>query len=424
MPAHQVAALLAVDPALGLAAGEVASRRQRHGANRLPEPAPRRLWQRVADQFREFMIVVLLAAALLSGLIGDVVDTIAIVVIVLLNATIGLTQEWRADRAMQALKRLAAAHATVRRDGVAAAVETEHLVPGDVVLLEAGNLVPADLRLHHVAQLKVDESTLTGESVTADKHSEPLPAGEHALGDRANIAFKGTLVTHGRATGLVVATGARTQLGQVATLLQGQTDRSTPLQRRLAAFGKRLSLVVLFICTLVFGLGVLRGEPVLLMALTAISLAVAAIPEALPAVVTVLLALGARRMAQLNALVRRLPSVETLGSVTVICSDKTGTLTQNRMQAGERHVWGELPERELWLAALLCNDAIPGDAGDAADAGGAGRWTGDPTETALAEAAQAAGLSPAELARAHPRLHEWPFDSQRKRMSTLHADGA
>jgi len=414
LPVHDVAARLNVDPARGLASDDVTRRRQRHGANRLPEPPPRRLWQRVADQFREFMIVVLLAAAVLSGLIGDLVDTLAIVVIVLLNAAIGLSQEWRADRAMQALQRLAATHATVRRDGRSSAVETEHLVPGDVVLLEAGNLVPADLRLQHVAQLKVDESTLTGESVTVDKHSKHLPAGEHAVADRGNMAFRGTLVTHGRATGLVVATGARTQLGQVAALLNREADRGTPLQRRLAAFGKRLSLVVLAICALVFGIGVLRGEPVLLMALTAISLAVAAIPEALPAVVTVLLALGARRMVRLNALVRRLPSVETLGSVTVICSDKTGTLTQNRMQVRTQRRWGDVPERELWLAALLCNDAVP----DAA-----GHWAGDPTETALAEAAVAAGLSVSELPRAHPRQHEWPFDSDRKRMSTLHADG-
>lgn len=413
--AHEVAARLNVDPVHGLTSEEAITRRQRHGPNRLPEPAPRRLWQRVADQFREFMIVVLLAAAVLSGLIGDVIDTVAIVVIVLLNAAIGLSQEWRADRAMQSLRRLAAPQATVRRDGRPTAVETEHLVPGDVVLLEAGNLVPADLRIHQVAQLKVDESTLTGESVSVDKHANHLHAGEHAMADRTNMAFKGTLVTHGRATGLVVATGAGTQLGQVAALLHSQGDGDTPLQRRLAAFGRRLSLVVLAICALVFGIGVLRGEPVLLMALTAISLAVAAIPEALPAVVTVLLALGARRMVRLNALVRRLPSVETLGSVTVICSDKTGTLTQNRMQVQAQHRWGGLPERELWLAALLCNDSVR----DAA-----GCWTGDPTETALAEAAQAAGLAAQELASTHPRHHEWPFDSDRKRMSTLHADGA
>jgi Ca2+-transporting ATPase len=285
-----------------------------------------------------------------------------------------------------------------------------------VVLLEAGAVVPADLRLHQVAQLRVDESALTGESVTVEKQSAALSAGgagDMPLGDRTNMAFKGTLVTHGRASGLVVATGPTTQLGQIATLLSDAPDRSTPLQRRLAAFGRRLSIGVLAICAVVFGIGVLRGEPVLLMALTAISLAVAAIPEALPAVVTVLLALGARRLVQVNALVRRLPSVETLGSVTVICSDKTGTLTLNRMQV-DRHLSFDAGDAALWTAIALCNDARAGD----------GVWIGDPTETALLEAAARAGLPVAQLQAAQPRHHEWPFDADRKRMSTLHANGA
>lgn len=415
--ADTVAGHLAVDPAQGLPEHEVEARRARHGANRLPEAAPRTLAARVLDQFRDVMILVLIGAALLSGLIGELADTLAIVVIVLLNAGIGVLQEWRADRALQALQALAAPQATVRRGGQAQSVASEQLVPGDVVLLEAGNLVPADLRLHQVAQLRVDESALTGESVAADKHVrhlEALPDGEHPLGDRANMAFKGTLVTHGRAAGLVVATGVHTELGQVATLLRDTDTRSTPLQRRLAAFGRRLSLVVIAICLLIFAIGVLRGEPLLLMALTAISLAVAAIPEALPAVVTVLLALGARRMAQHRALVRRLPSVETLGSVDVICSDKTGTLTQNRMQVRTERRWGALPGEVLWTAALRCNDARPGEGG---------AWIGDPTETALAEAAAAAGLDAAAVQRAEPRVHEWPFDAERKRMSTLHRAG-
>ena len=288
---------LGVDLNAGLAADEVVQRQQRHGPNRLPESPPRPAWKRLLDQFRDFMILVLLAAAVLSGVIGDLADTLVIVLIVVLNAVIGFWQEWRADQALQALQRMAAPQATVRRaEGQVQVVQTEHLVPGDVVLLEAGNLVPADLRLHEVARLRVDESALTGESVTVEKMHGPLPAGERPLGDRVNMAFKGTLVTHGRAAGLVIATGAQTQLGQVATLLGGADSRATPLQLRLAAFGKRLSIIVLAICAVIFGIGVLRGEPVLLMALTAISLAVAAIPEALPAVVTVLLALGARRL--------------------------------------------------------------------------------------------------------------------------------
>jgi Ca2+-transporting ATPase len=394
----------------GLAADDVVERQRRHGPNRLPEAPPRPAWKRLLDQFSDFMILVLLAAAVLSGFVGDLADTVVILLIVLLSAAIGFWQEWRAHQALQALQRMAAPHATVRRTGQVQVVETEHLVPGDVVLLEAGNLVPADLRLHEVAQLRVDESALTGESVTVEKKHGRLPAGVKALGDRINMAFKGTLVTHGRAGGLVVATGANTELGQVATLLGGAEVRATPLQQRLAAFGKRLSIVVLAICAVIFAIGVLRGEPLLLMALTAISLAVAAIPEALPAVVTVLLALGARRLVTVNALVRHLPSVETLGSVSVICSDKTGTLTLNRMQLREHRAWGPT-EKSLWEALVLCNDAVAGPQG----------WVGDPTETALLQAAQDAGVDVAELQLERPRRHEWPFDADRKRMSTLHS---
>jgi Ca2+-transporting ATPase len=410
-PTEVVARQLRVQPDAGLAADEVSARQASHGPNRLPEARPRPVWLRLLDQLRDFMILVLLVAALLSGLIGDLVDTVVILVIVVLNAAIGFWQEWRADQALRALQQMAAPRATVRRSGgQLQVVDTAHLVPGDVVVLEAGAIVPADLRLHQVAQLHVDESALTGESVSVAKQPARLPAGEMPLGERTNMAFKGTLVTQGRGAGLVVATGAGTQLGQIATLLQGAPDQTTPLQRRLAAFGKRLSLVVLAICAVVFGIGVLRGEPVLLMALTAISLAVAAIPEALPAVVSVLLALGARRLVQVNALVRRLPSVETLGSVTVICSDKTGTLTQNRMRV-ERHRSFDAGDEALWAALALCNDARFGDAG----------WVGDPTETALLEAAAQAGLAVQRLQRESPRLQEWPFDAERKRMSTLHA---
>jgi Ca2+-transporting ATPase len=422
---------LRVDLKVGLAAAEIAGRQAEHGLNRLPAGTPRSLWQRVLAQFSDFMILVLLGAAGVAAAMGEHTDAVVILVIVLLNAAIGLAQEWRADQAMQALRTLAVPQTMVRRDGRAQAIDTEHLVPGDVVLLDAGNLVPADLRLHQVAQLRVDESTLTGESVTVDKQSAALaalPSGTHALGDQLNMAFKGTLVTHGRAEGLVVATGASTQLGQVATLLASAEDRATPLQQRLAAFGKRLSLVVLAICALVFGLGVLRGEPPLLMALTAISLAVAAIPEALPAVVTVLLALGARRMVQVQALVRRLPAVETLGSVSTICSDKTGTLTLNRMHVEAAEAAPQMADA-LWQACVLCNDAQPAppaEAGQmaATDATAAHlRWLGDPTETALLDAAELAGQSVTALRQTQPRAHEWPFDSERKRMSTLHPDG-
>ena len=331
--AHALVREHGVDPATGLSEQQVSQRTQQYGANELPTSSSRRsLWSLVVDQFSDFMILVLIAAAVISGVIGDLVDTLVILVIVLLNAAIGLVQAWRADRALAALQKLAAAQAMVLRDGQVQQVPAIALVPGDIVLLEAGNQVPADLRLLKIAQLKVDESALTGESITVDKHSEVLAGAAHALGDRLNMAFKGTTATHGRGRGLVVATGMGTELGKVAGLLEQDADRSTPLQRRLAAFGKRVALAVLAICAVIFAVGVLRGESPLLMIMTAVSLAVAAIPEALPAVVTVLLALGARKMVSFNALIRRLPSVETLGSVTVICSDKTGTLTRNEMR--------------------------------------------------------------------------------------------
>ena len=410
---HEVAAQLRVDPDLGLAADEVPPRRARHGSNALAVAAPRSVASRLIAPFKDFMILVLLAAAVLSGVIGEVADTVAILVIVLLNAALSISQEWQADRALAALQRLAAPRALVRREGRDQPIDSHELVPGDVVHLEAGNLVPADLRLHAVAQLRIDESALTGESLTVDKHSAPLPAAEHALGDLRNIAFKGTLVTHGRATGLVVATGAATEIGRIAAMLDASGDRTTPLQRRLAAFGQRLSVVVLVICAVVFGVGLLRGEELLLMALTSISLAVAAIPEALPAVATVLLALGARKLVLVKALVRRLPAVESLGSVTTICSDKTGTLTLNRMTVSTHQAANDGAEALLWRAGLLCNDAAPSPQG----------WRGDPTETAVAERAESAGLDAVAERAAWPRRHEWPFDADRKRMSTLHAAG-
>jgi len=426
--AHDLASAHGVDPAHGLHAEEALRRAGLHGSNVLATQPPRSAWALLAEQFGDFMILVLIAAAVVSGLIGDLVDTLAIVVIVLLNALIGFSQAWRADRAMAALRRLAAAHATVLRGGQPLVVPASSLVPGDIVLLEAGNQVPADLRLIEIAQLKVDESALTGESVSVAKHSAVLDGAAHALGDRLNMAFKGTTATHGRGRGLVVATGMATELGKVARLMEQAEDRSTPLQRRLAAFGQRLAWAVLAICAVVFVVGVLRGESPVLMALTAISLAVAAIPESLPAVVTVLLALGAHRMVTLNALIRRLPSVETLGSVTHICADKTGTLTQNRMHAewllaqGQRWTPGDpLPgpvHREALRAAALCNDAKC----QAGEGRNGGAWLGDPTETALVLAAHAGGLEKSLLEQASPRVQEQPFDAARKRMTTFHLE--
>ncbi|HEY0826322.1 MAG TPA: HAD-IC family P-type ATPase, partial [Ramlibacter sp.] len=419
--ADEVARAHGVDTRLGLDLEEVQTRSRRHGPNELPAAPPRSLAGLVAEQFRDLMILVLIGAALLSGVLGDWIDTVVIVVIIVLNAAIGVVQAWRADRALAALRKLAAAQAVVVRAGSTHKVAAHELVPGDVVLLEAGNQVPADLRLIEAAQLRVDESALTGESVTVAKQTG-IPDGElHALGDRLNMAFKGTTATQGRGRGLVVAIGRSTELGKMAGLLAEGGWEPTPLQRRLGVFGKRLAIAVLVVCAIVFVVGLMRGEPPLLMLLTAVSLAVAGIPEALPAVITVLLALGARRMVEFNALVRRLASVETLGSVTWVCSDKTGTLTQNRMRAeiaapGHGDPWhaggnAAPAASELLRAATLCNDA------QRAPEGG---WQGDPTETALAELAASAGLQRDALDAELPRVGEQPFDSVLKRMTTYH----
>ena len=326
----------------GLDGAEVERRQQHHGLNQLQDSSRRPLWRMFLHQFRDFMILILLAAALISGVIVEPIDTIAILIIVSLNAVIGAVQEFRAERAVAALREMAAPTALVRRRGIVQVLAASELVPGDLVLLEAGVVVAADLRLLECVGLELNESMLTGESTGISKQSEPLSGSDLAVAERRNMAFKGTQVNRGRALGVVVATGMATEIGQIAQLLHTVLQLKTPLQQRLAAFGKRLGLAVLAICAVIFLMGWLRGEPTMIMLLTAISLAVAAIPEALPAVITVALALGARRMSQQRALVRNLPAVETLGSITYICADKTGTLTENRMHAEHFLVAGEV----------------------------------------------------------------------------------
>ena len=407
----------------GLMAGEVERRQASYGPNALRETAARRPLEILLAQFADFMILVLLAAAVISGLIGDLTDTLIIIAIVVLNALIGFTQELRAERALKALKAMAAPAANVIRAGSRTTVPAVELVPGDVVVLEAGGIVPADLRLVEVASLRINESALTGESVPVDKVAATLEAPEAVVADRINMAHKGTTVTHGRGLGVIVATGMRTQLGRIATLLHEASDTDTPLQRRLAVFGRRLALVVLAICVVVFVTGLIRGEPALGMLLTALSLAVAAIPESLPAVVSIALALGARKLMAGRALIRKLPAVEALGSVTYICSDKTGTLTANEMRVDSYYCDGTAAETPGTGAAwrmLLTAMAVSHDA--AFDA--AGVPVGDPTEIALLRAAVASEMDVAALAVSLPRVAELPFDSQRKCMTTVHQTAA
>ena len=408
----------------GLAPAEAERRIAEHGRNELREQARRSLLRMFAGQFTDFMIVLLLAAAVISGFIGEVEDAAAIVAIVVLNAVIGFVQEFRAEKALRALKELAALQAHVVRAGAISTVPASSLVPGDVVLLDAGSVVPADLRIVASAQLRVEEAALTGESNPVEKQVMALAEADVALGDRVNMAYSGTTVTYGRGRGIVVATGMATELGKIATLLATTEEVRTPLQRRLARFGKQLSVIAIGICVLVFVLGVLRGESIVLMFLTAVSLAVAAVPEALPAVITIGLALGAQRMVRKNALIRRLPAVETLGSVTYICSDKTGTLTQNRMRADTFFVADEpartldpdMLAREPW-SSFVTALAVSNDAGVDAS----GEAIGDPTEVALYVAARDAGRRKADVEARIPRVAELPFDSERKCMTTLHA---
>ncbi len=416
----EVAQRLDTDKKTGLTQAEATKRLAQFGPNALQEKRARSTWRMLLDQFTDFMIIVLIVAAAISGLFGDPGDTIFILVIIILNAVIGFIQEYRAERAMAALKRMSEASAQVWRDGQVEIINASKLVPGDVVLLEAGNVIPADLRIIETARLRIDESALTGESVAVEKQTQRLAIENAPLGDKLCLAYKGTIVTDGRARALVIATGMNSELGKIAAMLSEDTDTRTPMQKRLTNFGKWLSVIALVICILVFVIGILRGEPLLLMFMTAVSLAVAAIPSALPAVVTISLALGAHKMVNQQALIQRLPAVETLGSVTFICSDKTGTLTQNKMRVTSIYADGQLsgdlqarsePYITLSHALALSNDAHL----DKQD-----KVRGEPTEAALMHAALSAGYDKAALEREQPRIKELPFDSERKRMTTFH----
>ncbi len=413
----ELAAELAVDPTLGLSPEVAALRLSEVGPNELLERRGKGKLRIFLQQLTSTLVLLLIAAGFVSYFLGDLADAIAILVIVLLNAVLGFRQEYRAEQAVAALKRLSIPATRVLRGGETLTVPARELVPGDLVLLEAGDLVPADLRLLEGHALAAQEAALTGESAPVAKEAlDSLPSAT-PLAERRNQLFRGTVVVHGRGTALVCATGMSTELGRVASLLQEVERDATPLQKRLDHLGRILALAALLLVAVVVLLGFARGEDWRILMLTAVSLAVAAVPEGLPAVVTIALALGAQRMLARNALIRRLPAVETLGSVTAICSDKTGTLTRNQMAVSAIETAGEsssaaqpTPAARLLLAcAVLCSDARNTEKG----------LVGDPTEVALLEAALLAGVDPQTLNLAWPRREEIPFDSARRRMATL-----
>ena len=428
----------------GLSTTQASQKLEVYGLNELVERGGKSPWRILLEQFTAVMVVVLLIAGVISLLLGEYIDAAAIFIIVILNAILGFSQEYRAEQAMAALKKMSVPTVKVRRDGHVVEISARELVPGDIVLLEVGNLISADCRLVESVNLSIDESALTGESVPVDKDASFIAEGDVPLGDRLNMAFMGTVITYGRGAAVVTETGMQTELGNIADLIQGAEEEQTPLQRRLDQLGKWLAAAALVLVVIIFLLGYLQGGDLEEMFLTAISMAVAAIPEGLPAVVTIALALGAQRMLKREALIRKLPAVEGLGSITVICSDKTGTLTENRMtvivldvaenkvdltqdvrQGPERVIIGpdeaeqalmqKYPALTLLLAGgALCNDAVLETKGDVL------RFVGDPTEGALLVAAAQAGLTKESLEGTFPREAEVPFDSDRKRMTTLH----
>ncbi|WP_438494116.1 calcium-translocating P-type ATPase, SERCA-type [Paenibacillus sp. IHBB 3054] len=428
----------------GLTSEQAAQLLERYGKNMLQEAKPKSLLAKFIEQFKNVMIFILLAAAVLSGILGEWTDTIIILLVVILNAVLGVIQENKAEQALEALKSMSSPHARVRRSGQVTEIKSEELVPGDIVLLEAGNVVPADVRLLETASLQTEEAALTGESLPSDKHAGKLEGTDLVIGDRTNMAYMSSSVTYGRAVGVVTATGMKTEVGRIAGFIAEEETDVTPLQKKLDELGKYFTYIILGVCVVIFAVGLLQGREMLDMLLTSISLAVAAIPEGLPAIVTIILALGVQRMAGRKAIIRKLPAVETLGSTEIICSDKTGTLTLNKMTVEKLYANGaaieateqlkETPGGELLLQAMtLCNDSSIDEGsttgkqgsentkGDKASGTKSGKAIiGDPTETALVDYALSIGTDKRELEKQYPRKSELPFDSDRKLMTTIH----
>ncbi len=442
MDREDAAKALETDIHTGLTPEEAARRLEKYGPNELEAQAARSIWDMLLDQFKDVLVLMLIGAALISGLVGEIEDSLIILLIVVLNGILGVVQESKAENSLAALRKLSAPAAAVVRGGKVKQIPARELVPGDVILLEAGTNIPADARLVEAANLRCEEAALTGESVPVEKSTIPLDDPEAGLGDRVNMVFSGTSAVYGRGRAVVVGTGMQTEIGKIASMIQKAPQEPTPLQIKLAELGKTLGVVALILVVGVFVMGLLRGEPAFEMFMTAISLAVAAIPEGLPAIVTIVLALGVQRMARRRAIIRKLPAVETLGTATVIASDKTGTLTQNEMTVTHVYVNGRMlevtgqgyepagefrlqegetkqePLEDDHLSVLLHGFALANDARLDAGANGYG-IIGDPTEGALVVLAAKAGLA-VDDEQAYPRIGEIPFDSRRKRMTTFH----
>ena len=423
---------LSVSPERGLSTQEAQERLAKYGENKLTEKKKKTNLQRFLDQFKDAMIIILLVAAAVSFGVAcfghdpmEFFEPALILLIVVLNAVLGMMQESKAEKALDALKNLSAPHARVLRDGKEQVIDASQLVPGDIIRLEAGDFIPADVRLLKSVSLKSEEAALTGESVPAEKDAGQEIPENAPLGDRANMVFSGCSITYGTATAVVTGTGMRTEMGKIAGLLEGEAETQTPLQQKLAQLGKYLGFLALAACAVIFAVGLFNGIPVLEIFMTSVSLAVSAIPEGLPAIVTIVLAIGVQRMVKKNALIRRLPAVETLGSASEICSDKTGTLTQNRMTLTKVWVEGEpaleavssqnsqAARKLLQYGALCCDGSVTfGEDGSE-------QHIGDPTETAILVAAHKNGMEQGALEKAAPRLAELPFDSDRKLMTTV-----